>query len=136
MIRLRVPAVLARRDLVLLAVTEACAIAAARGFACDRRFASELVSAVSEAFNNIVLHGHDGGAAAWIDLSVELDAEAMRVVFRDGGKSFDIRDVPARDVTELSESGMGVFIIRSFVDEVRYFAGAPNCLVLSKRFTG
>jgi serine/threonine-protein kinase RsbW len=34
----------------------------------------------------------------------------------------------------LPEGGMGLFIIRSFVDEVRYVGGPPNTLTLVKRF--
>jgi serine/threonine-protein kinase RsbW len=135
-----VPARLERRDLVVVAVTTACGTAAAQGRPCDSRFVNELVSAVGEAFNNIVIHGH-AGAHGWVELAMSADDEAIVAVLRDTGASFDLRGVPEleelgrhHDVGDLRESGMGVFIIRSFVDEVDYWPGEPNCLVLKKRF--
>ncbi len=133
-----VPARLERRDLAVVAVRTVCAAAAARGLGCDQRFVDELVSAVGEAFNNIVIHGH-ARVRGWIELAIAADDEAIVATLRDTGASFDLRGAPEA-IGELGaggglrESGMGVFIIRSFVDEVDYRPGEPNCLVLKKRY--
>ena len=51
----------------------------------------------------------------------------------DYGNSFAFDDVPTPDLDALPESGLGIFIIKSFMDEVSYVAGAPNVLRMVKR---
>jgi len=61
------------------------------------------------------------------------DSEAIVVRLEDWGKVYD----PAAYIElpdELPERGMGLFIIRSFMDELTYAAGPPNVLTLKKRW--
>ena len=48
------------------------------------------------------------------------------------GNSFDLAMVPAPDLDTLPESGLGLYIIRSFMDDVKYLAGTPNVLSMTK----
>jgi serine/threonine-protein kinase RsbW len=148
---LRVPAVLHYRDLVLRAVAVACKVAAQWGpdshanqevaplgdeaRSSDTTFLHELSSAVGEAFNNIAIHGYAGEHRGEVTIEIHVDARAVTVELRDDGASFDIDAVPTPQLAELPESGMGLFIVRSFVDELRYLPGRPNVLRLEKRFT-
>jgi serine/threonine-protein kinase RsbW len=117
------------RDLVLRTVSAACTLNGhAQG---DLRH--EVVSAVSEAFNNVVLHAYDGHPGE-LELCIESTAEELRVVMTDQGRPFDPSSVPLPELSSLPETGMGVFIVRSFMDEVVYTPGPPNVLVLVKRF--
>ena len=104
------------------------------------QFATEVVSAFSEAFNNIVLHGYDGVPQQDIEIrivhrSVSETTRELSIELRDEGRVFDpgqYLELP----DELPERGMGLFIIRSFMDEMRYVAGPPNVLTLVKRWPG
>jgi serine/threonine-protein kinase RsbW len=53
----------------------------------------------------------------------------------DEGKTFNPQAVATPDFESLPESGMGLYIIRAFVDEMDYSPGPPNVLTLTKRFS-
>ena len=149
-IRLSVPGTLAFRDVAVRVVGTACRLLRPSGsgpaqegepgpgradFSHDE-FSTQVVSAFSEAFNNVAIHGYrdakpDGNRR--IDLEIASEGECFVVCLRDFGGVFDpggYLEVP----DELPERGMGLFIIRSFMDEVAYAAGPPNLLTLKKRW--
>lgn len=143
MIRLVVPGQLEFRDIAVRVIGTACrllrpraegapAISRDAGDFTQDEFATQVVSAFSEAFNNVAIHGY-AGASGDVELLVSSEDGAFVVVLRDTGKMFDpigYLDLPE----ELPERGMGLFIIRSFMDDVRYEPGPPNALRLSKRW--
>lgn len=104
-------------------------------------FVMQVVSAFSEAFNNLAIHGYGGKASGRIEIEVipiasDADDKSGSLVIKltDTGAPFD----PSGHLElpdELPERGMGLFIIRSFVDEVRYVAGPPHTLTLVKHWT-
>jgi len=106
-------------------------------------FVMQVVSAFSEAFNNLALHGYKGASLGRIDIAIYPHGEDRRpdgavgelvLEITDTGEAFD----PAQYLElpdELPERGMGLFIIRSFMDEIRYVKGPPHTLTLVKRWT-
>jgi serine/threonine-protein kinase RsbW len=138
-ISLEVPGKLECRDMVLRTVSSACKLVmpdkGARASRCSE-ITAHLVSAVGEAYNNIVLHGYAGRKTGSVKMQIENCSEWTRVVLMDSGTSFDPAQAVPPDLDALPESGLGVFIIRSFVDEVTYVAGPPNVLTLFKRLDG
>jgi serine/threonine-protein kinase RsbW len=135
-VRLEVPGVIRYRDLVLRAVSAACKVGAmetgVEGEAAQEMSVG-IISAVGEAFNNIVLHGYEGREPGVIRVEVELDAAGVRVRLEDYGRSFDPASAARPDLASLPESGMGVFILRSLMDDVAYAPGSPNTMTLFKR---
>jgi len=136
-IRLRVPGALKYRDLVVRCVAAACKLVGSGDGGSgpqrlNREFDDQVVSAFSEAFNNAALHSYDDHAAGEVEIQIELRADSITIRLLDYGKGFDIADVPAPDLDALPESGLGIFIIKSFMDEVTYEAGAPNVLSMTK----
>jgi serine/threonine-protein kinase RsbW len=101
----------------------------------DRRFRNEMVTAFGEAFNNIVNHGYRGRRDGMLDVEAEMTADGMTLRLIDTGNKVDFNDVVPPDLDSMPESGMGVFMIHSLVDEVQYHAGPPNVLTLIKRTT-
>jgi serine/threonine-protein kinase RsbW len=107
----------------------------------------QVVSAVGEAFNNIVLHGYADRKAreqqvreqqireqtGSIDLRIQTRRGHIRIELRDWGFGFDPRRVPPPAFDTLPESGLGLFIMQSFT-EMAYRPGRPNLLTLSKRY--
>ena len=68
-----------------------------------------------------------------MDIEIEPLADRITILMTDTGSSFDFTNLPDPDLDELPEGGLGVFIIKSFMDEVSYRAGHPNVLRISKR---
>lgn len=145
MIRLKVPCALQYRDLALRVVQGACKLVRPRRTTDprpeDQDFDDEVVSGFGEAFTNIVLHGANPDGA---EIEIEIDTHPDRLTIRmiDHGKPFDLSSVPAPDLEKLPESGLGLYIMKSWMDEVNYqrgekgAAGAqpkPNVLSMTKR---
>jgi serine/threonine-protein kinase RsbW len=75
-----------------------------------------------EAVTNAIAHGNGGdpSKAAAIDLAV--GESKIEITIQDEGPGFDAASVedPRADKNLLKESGRGVMLIRSFMDEVHY----------------
>ncbi len=152
MVRLTIPAQHPFRDLLVSAVLAAVDAEASDADVRERAPSDardEIVSALGEAFNNIVLHAYRDVHGGTIDMRVCATPSSVEVVLSDRGRSFDPSAIPAYvapqmddaggiddiDLDRLPEGGMGLFIIRSFMDEMTYVAGGggrPNVLVLRK----
>ena len=136
-ISLEVPGILECRDMVLRTVSAACKLVIPGSRSRRSRFSeftAHLVSAVGEAYNNIVLHGYAGREEPGsIQIRIENRPESVQIMMKDTGMSYDPAQAPPPDLDSLPESGLGVFIMRSFVDEVHYVPGSPNVLTLIKR---
>jgi serine/threonine-protein kinase RsbW len=151
-IRLRVPGSLTYRHLAVRVVAAACKMAAPKrpssvttaGTDKDDsedgssqhtgdEFEAQTVSAFGEAFNNIAIHGYRHGLAGDIDIEIDSDESGIVIRLMDTGRSFDPASVVPPDMEDLPESGMGLFIMHSFMDEVEYSPGHPNMLRLAKR---
>src|SRR5207244_9394737 len=126
------PATLDHRDVTLRAVSAACKLVTPRpqGPAWDE-FRMQVVSAVSEAFNNIVLHAYKGQSDGVVEIEIRTQDDCITVDMRDSGSSFDPTKIPPPDFDSLPESGLGLFIIRAFMD-ISYTPGRPNVLTLTK----
>lgn len=135
-IRLELPGELRYRHVVLRTVAVACKAAAIGDSAAATTFVSQVVTAVGEAFNNVVLHGYSGDRIGTVRLAVEIGTGFVRLIIEDMGESWDPLQVRAPNLEALPESGMGVFIMRSFMDDVAYRAGRPNVLTMTKRMSG
>jgi len=136
---LEVPGIIECRDMTLRTVSAACKLVMPDPRTREARhseFITHIVSAVGEAYNNIVLHGYAGREPGTIHMQIENCFEWMRVMIKDTGISFDPLQALLPDLEALPESGMGIFIMRSFVDEITYVAGSPNILTLLKRLDG
>lgn len=124
------------RDIVLRAVAAACKLVRQEpGQAANadwNDFRMQVVTAVSEAFNNIVLHAYAGRDDGIIEMNIRTGRDHISIEMRDFGDSFDPSQVPEPDLDCLPESGLGMFIIKELMD-VEYRPGRPNVLVLSKR---
>ncbi|HEX7505314.1 MAG TPA: ATP-binding protein [Polyangia bacterium] len=136
---LEVPGIIECRDMTLRTVSAACKLVMPEPRIRETRhseFIMHVVSAVGEAYNNIVLHGYAGREPGTVHMQIENCSEWMRVMMKDTGVSFDPCQAIPPDLQTLPESGMGIFIMRSFVDEITYVAGPPNVLTLFKRLDG
>ena len=138
-IRLKVPCLLAYREVALRAVEASCRLVRPRRASDPRpdNFEDEVVTSFGEAFTNVVLHGgNPDGSEMEIEIAPMSDRITIRIL--DNGKPFDLSALQPPALDRLPESGLGVHIIKSWMDEVRYERGAesprsPNVLSMTKR---
>jgi serine/threonine-protein kinase RsbW len=131
LIKIQMVGRLQHRDLVLRSVAAACKLCNARTDSVWNDFRTQVVTAVGEAFNNIVLHSYEGQDEGILEIEIQTRPDEIVIEFRDWGESFDPESVPLPDFDSLPESGLGIFIIKTFMD-IRYTAGRPNVLTMTK----
>lgn len=86
-------------------------------------FRYQVVSAFNEAFNNLARHGGEKLKDKNIMVVVEVTDSQIIIELHDSGKGFNFLKKLEQDVPEpgeLRESGMGLFIMRSFMSELKY----------------
>ncbi len=78
--------------------------------------------AVREAMINAVLHGNAYDPGKRVNLSFEQTGEEFIVTISDEGTGFVPEEVPDPLAPEnlLKQSGRGIFLMRAFMDEVRF----------------
>lgn len=109
-------------------------VAAQAGIDEDTR--SGVSMAVREAMINAVLHGNNYDPAKRVNLTLEQNGKELIVTIIDEGRGFVPEEVPDPLAPEnlLKESGRGIFLMRAFMDEVRFRKLNPGTeIILIKR---
>lgn len=103
---------------------------------------NKVVLAVDEAVANTIQHGYEGMEKGSVEVIVDADGASFTVRIRDSGVSYDSAKGSA-DRSEIdlqthiasgNKRGLGLFIMRKVMDEVRYTSreGEVNELTLVK----
>lgn len=97
----------------------------------------DLKLAVDEACTNVILHGYAGMNPGSIILTLQISAQAVRMMITDFGHAFEPNETPMPDVGAGLDGremgGFGLFIIYQTMDEVDYeTTGSCNRLILTK----
>lgn len=81
-----------------------------------------LAIAVTEIGNNAIVHGNKKNPKKKVFVDITVNGHEVRVSIRDQGSGFDPDSLsnPLDPENLLRESGRGVFIVRSLMDEVLY----------------
>jgi serine/threonine-protein kinase RsbW len=108
------------------------------GLVLEERFSEEdaqdLAVAFSEACANVHRHAYHGRCDGRVDLDVTIEDDRVVVVLDHDGEPFDPARYARPDLRRPSESGYGLFLISSLVDEVSFGrVGSGRRLVLVKR---
>lgn len=141
LLSLQIPAALRYLALVRAATMEICEQIAMPPFK-----AAQLEMAVDEACANIIEHGYEGGCAPeeetthpGVGLHYFEAPDGLMVEITDRGGGFDTEGAdqvtPQEYLANQNERGLGLFIIRTFVDRLEYVRSAEqaNTLRLTKR---
>ncbi len=106
--------------------------AVARRLCFSEEACGQIALAVDEALCNVIRHGYERASdrPIWIGLWPlggvgELDGDecpthALRIVIEDEAKQVDLDLIRSRDLEEVRPGGLGVHIIRSVMDDVRF----------------
>ena len=98
-----------------------------------------IAMAVREAAVNAVLHGNAYDPKKKMTVSFENTGEALVIKITDQGRGLRDEDIPdpLSEENLLKQSGRGIFLIRSFMDEVRFRRLEPGTeLTLIKHVGG
>jgi serine/threonine-protein kinase RsbW len=99
---------------------------------------NKIILAVDEAVTNIIEHGYDEGAEGTIELEIEVADDRFVTIIRDTGRIFNPESIPNPDMKDHvrrgHKQGLGIFLMRQIMDEVRYKFkdGVKNELTLVK----
>lgn len=90
----------------------------------DDRFYNLLI-AVTEAFNNAIVHGNKLNPEKKVEVCIHADTQNIHIHIKDQGRGFNPEKVadPREPENLLKDNGRGVFIIKSLLDEVYYDTG-------------
>lgn len=92
--------------------------AAMTGFPSEDRHAISL--AVTEAMTNVIRHAYGGAKAKRIDLVLDTREACFRLDIIDYAEYVDPKRIASRPLDEVRPGGLGVHLIKSTMDEVRY----------------
>jgi serine/threonine-protein kinase RsbW len=109
-------------------------VAARSGFDTDE--CGRIALAVREATVNAVLHGNRCDPTKHVTVSFDSTPEALTMAVRDEGPGLNPATLPDPLAPEnlLKESGRGIFLIRAFMDEVRFRILSPGTEVIMVKF--
>ena len=88
----------------------------------------DILLALHEALANAVLHGCQNDASKTIHCRVEVDPSALTIVISDPGPGFDPQAATQSTEagTNTTQSGRGICMMRSLMDEVSYRNGGSE----------
>lgn len=122
-ISIMVPCRLSSRDIVGAMVHQICERLEAAGE--PEGFGYQVISAFNEAFNNVIAHGGKGANRNDILVIIEVTESQIIIELQDDGESFTLKEEKP-NLDQLRESGMGLFIMRSFMDRLDYKPRSKN----------
>ena len=131
LVELRIPS---RAEWVALARLAVAAVASRLHFSIED--IEDIKLAVAEACTAVIQHERHG---EFIDLTCETSAGSLRVQVRDAGRrGLTKEDNRSMDLDEARIAGLGVFLIRTLMDEVTYDVDPDlgTDLVMVKRLQG
>lgn len=109
-------------EYVSIARLTASVIANQMGFNIDD--VEDIKVAVGEACNNAVLHGKSHEEV--FEIQFEVQDDRMVIEVRDNGNGFDLDEYQAPEPGELRENGLGIFIMKTLMDEVEFIPVQNN----------
>jgi sigma-B regulation protein RsbU (phosphoserine phosphatase) len=95
---------------------------------------------LDELVSNIIRHGYDDEQEHRILVTVAFERNLLTISIEDDARPFNPLDAPAPDldrpIEERPIGGLGVFLVKSFVDTLEYRrTGDRNILTLKKRLS-
>lgn len=107
---------------------EEIALAAASNAGFDEDDQLKIGMSVRESVVNAVAHGNRYSAHKKVHLSVTGNGRSLTITVGDEGEGFEVEDLPDPLAPEnlMRTSGRGIFLIRSFMDEVQIRRRQPS----------
>lgn len=100
------------------AVSKVCEIA---GF--HQMDTSKIILAIDEACSNIIRHAYKGKSGQRIQITCKIKPTKLEFILEDEGEPADVKKIKSRPLNEIRPGGLGVYIITSVMDKVKYSDG-------------
>ncbi len=100
------------------AVSKVCEIA---GF--DQMDTSKIILALDEACSNIIKHAYKGKTGQSIIITCRIKPMRLEFILEDKGEPADVKKIKSRPLHEVRPGGLGVYLITSVMDKVKYSDG-------------
>ena len=93
-----------------------------------------LAIAVTEAVNNAIIHGNGQDKRKRVHIRFSFEEKSLHVSIRDQGKGFNPEKIsdPLAPENLLKESGRGVFILSTLMDDVKFAFDDGTEIILVK----
>ncbi|MDQ2866657.1 MAG: ATP-binding protein [Candidatus Eremiobacteraeota bacterium] len=126
-VEIRIPC---KAEWVALARLSVAAVASRLHFSIDE--IEDVKLAVAEACTNAIQHAH---GSPNIEIKCEAVPDGLRIAVRDHGRGTRPETIRSRNIEDERVGGLGVFLIRSLMDDVTYDVNPENGthLVMLKR---
>jgi anti-sigma regulatory factor (Ser/Thr protein kinase) len=115
MIEMKIPAEARYLKIIRIGVGYICEVL---GFTAEDQ--NNIILAVDEACSNIVKHAYDHTESDIIHMTCKLFPDRIEFMLRDFGKKVNINQIKSRSLDDLRPGGLGVHLIKSVMDEVKY----------------
>ena len=94
----------------------------------DEEDQHKIEMAVHESMINAIWHGNKNDASKTVWLRFQIHSDRLEIRVRDQGNGFELDKIPnpLADENLLNVSGRGIFLIRSFMDDLRVEAIPDN----------
>lgn len=107
---------------VLLAPVRCMIVSFAERIGFDEVASGHIALAVDEALANVIRHGYAGrdDCRVWLHLWQQHDPAGLRIVIEDYAQQVDPELIRGRDLSDVRPGGLGVHLIRSTMNSVRF----------------
>lgn len=104
-------------------------------FSGDDNILDNIELAFNEAYANISRHAYNCGTKGPVQIEIFVQDDMLEIRLEDYGKSFNPDEIKDPDFQNLGESGLGIWFMRQFLDDLVYESGSrgQNVLRLIKR---
>jgi len=86
----------------------------------SKKDSGSIILAVDEACSNIIKHSYKNDYTRKIDLTIQLETDALTISILDDGIKFDIESATSRDITDIRQGELGMYIIKQVMDTLEY----------------
>ena len=105
-------------ELRMLSVARGFVDAVCQAYELDRGTKHALIIVTGDVITNIVRHAHQNRPDAQMEMTLEIQPDAIVMTFADQGEPFDLDKVPTLPPGELRVGGRGIYLMRTLMDEV------------------
>lgn len=88
---------------------------------CTDRQKNEILTALSEALANAIVHGNKNDPCKYVDLKIRKENQYLKITVKDEGQGFDPSAIPDPTKPEnlQRQSGRGFYLMNIFMDDVK-----------------
>lgn len=99
----------------------------------DAEAVGEIGLCVNEAMANVIRHAYDGATDRPIEVSAQLQGEAVSINIRDWGNGVNPADLPPQRRDPLTPGGLGLVCLQQMMDETTFHPQPDGMLLTMKR---